>query len=127
MSDERLPGLYMTSVHREKSAKTIRGFIERVLDRFGRDSRCVQLLFQVRLTSLARENKVVICGFVNDHDNASLKRSALLGTSTDDLLCKAGVGKLQLAGSVSRSPQGSHTYKDITYVESMSKQSYRLD
>jgi len=45
MSDGRLPSLYMSSVHREKISKDEQGFIERVLDRFGRDLRRLQLLF----------------------------------------------------------------------------------
>jgi len=52
----------------------------------------------------------VISGFVNDHGNASLKRSTLLGKSSDGLLCKSGVGKLRPAGSIFCGPRGSHTY-----------------
>jgi len=47
MSDERLPGLaYLTSVHREKISKDKQGFIERMLDSFGRDLRRLQPLIQ---------------------------------------------------------------------------------
>jgi len=61
----------------------------------------------------------MICGFVNDHGNASLKRSTLLGKSADDLLCTGGVEKLRPAGSILCGPQDSHTYIASTYFESM--------
>jgi len=46
MSDERLPGFNMASVHREKISKDKQGFIKRVLGRFARDPRRLQFLIQ---------------------------------------------------------------------------------
>jgi len=60
----------------------------------------------------------MICGFVNDHGNASLKKSTLLRKSADSLLCKPGVSNLRPAGSILCGPRGSRTYIDI---ESMLK------
>jgi len=40
-----LSGLCMMSVPREKICKDKQNFTEIVIDRFGRDSRCLQLLF----------------------------------------------------------------------------------
>jgi len=45
MSVERLSGLCVMSVHREKISKDKKGFIESVIDRFGRDLKRLQLLF----------------------------------------------------------------------------------
>jgi len=44
-SDERLPGLCVMRVQREKISKDERGFSERVVDRFGRDPSRLQILF----------------------------------------------------------------------------------
>jgi len=46
MSDERLSGLCMMSVHREKISKDKQSFVERVVDRFGSEPRRLQLLFR---------------------------------------------------------------------------------
>ena len=45
MSEKRLPDLCKMSVHRENIRKDKQGFIERMLDRFVRDLRRLQLLF----------------------------------------------------------------------------------
>jgi len=45
MPNERLPDLYMMSVHRENTSKDKQSFIERVLDRSGRDLIRLQALF----------------------------------------------------------------------------------
>jgi len=52
MPDERLSDLCVISVHREKIRKDMQGFIKRVMDRFGREFRRLQLLF-LTLTCLA--------------------------------------------------------------------------
>jgi len=48
MSDERLTSLYLMSVYREKISKNKQGFIESVLDRFGRVLRRLQTVFPLR-------------------------------------------------------------------------------
>jgi len=40
------------------------------------------------MSAALQTNKVIICGFVNDYDNASLKRSTLFWKSAGSLLCK---------------------------------------
>jgi len=45
MSNERLLGLCVMTAHREKNSKNKQGFIERVVYRFERDLRHLQLLF----------------------------------------------------------------------------------
>ena len=48
MTDERLSGLCMMSVHRKKieSAQNKKVFIESVIDKFGQDARRLQFLFR---------------------------------------------------------------------------------
>jgi hypothetical protein len=46
MSDKRLSGLYMLSVHRDKVNSQKTELMNRVIDNFGRDPRRLQFLFQ---------------------------------------------------------------------------------
>lgn len=46
MSDERLSGLCMLSVHREKINKNKQIFIEKVIEKFGSETRRLQFLFK---------------------------------------------------------------------------------
>ena len=46
MSDQRLSGLYMISVHRDKVNSQNTEIMNRVIDKFGRDPRRLQFLFQ---------------------------------------------------------------------------------
>ena len=46
MSDDRLSGMCMLSIHREKVKRQKTVFIEKVIDKFGRDPRRLQFLFK---------------------------------------------------------------------------------
>ena len=87
MSDERLSGLCMMSVHPTKISKDKQGFIERWLIALEVIPDVCSSCFEVTMASRARQNEVIICGFVKDYGNASFvkdhvnsssKRSTLL-------------------------------------------------